>query len=555
MMSPYILVADLSNQSSRSPVIHFKNINLCTVEYTDRSPNVLGFLAASHDPLLSDPIDTLSTCADKYRNAFRKAEKSAKRVAQLLNGKSQTSFRSGDVARDPCTEMPFVRVCDTALVVAPPCEGHARHLGDVFSFQRMEFQFSNVSPRREDDFASTQLLHFSCPSLKVEESLFTERRIPAYDHVDIVSGVCLFSAKLLASSVLEDGRIDAQKLLYGKPTLYEIEYIARSSSAIADVASTIISRGKTFGERRQPEFSMPVRICLDIPNFQYYESIYEKLEGGLCSLNEALQWIEAVDLRHDQVAAVYKTSVHHELQQRGVVLRSDCEVQITPTTNLVGSSIRQALQVGKKPSLDSILRTLSSQGDRTWRDFYDLIPMKDRPQDLRALGHLFYVFHVVRPALSNTEIQSRRGSSEESTSGSDFGATSSPSSCSEKIRRPRCLLISVDDGEERRIYSRAQKLLKKIRQEPASLTYPTLVEAYMSRRIYINSKEAGFDLHRSDPSPELPTMLRSHPYESDAEGGLHSLPRLEPIDIVRHLYGSDCASNLQRWFSQVELHP
>lgn len=133
-MSPHILVADLSNPSGRPPVIQFNDIELCNVEYTDQSPKVLGFYAASHGPLSSGPIDTLSSCADKYRNAFRKGTKSAKRVAQLLSGKSQTSFRTGEVARDPCTEMPFMRLCDTALVVAPPCEGHARHLEDVFSF-------------------------------------------------------------------------------------------------------------------------------------------------------------------------------------------------------------------------------------------------------------------------------------------------------------------------------------------------------------------------------------------------------------------------------------
>jgi hypothetical protein len=127
-----------------------------------------------------------------------------------------------------------------------------------------------------------------------------------YDRVEIIFGVCLFSAEILCSSVLEDGGVDVQKLLDAKPTFYEMDFIARSSSALADVAPIVILQGKASEERSQPGFSVPIAITLDVPSFHYYQSIEEKFEQGLCTASQALQWIKAIEKCHDQVAAVFE---------------------------------------------------------------------------------------------------------------------------------------------------------------------------------------------------------------------------------------------------------
>ncbi|MCJ1251488.1 hypothetical protein MMC30_008722 [Trapelia coarctata] len=213
---------------------------------------------------------------------------------------------------------------------------------------------------------------------------------------------------------------------------------------------------------------------------------------------------------------------------------------------------RQALKDGKCPCLDDILQKLSSQKDGVWRELYKLLPPKEKPQDFRALGYLFYVFQVVKPALMKSAIQSRRKSTPVNITRSTFNGLSQPWSCAEEGSRPRRFLISVDDGAERRIYSSAQKLLKKLRNSPDSKTYPNLVEMYLSRKVFINRNSAGSNLYLDDPTPESPATVR--PYtRNDTNGGLPPLPKLEPVDVVRHLYGSECASNLKRWFHEVGL--
>jgi hypothetical protein len=183
---------------------------------------------------------------------------------------------------------------------------------------------------------------------------------------------------------------------------------------------------------------------------------------------------------------------------------------------------------------------------------------KDRLQNFRALGYLFYIFQVVRPALAINP----RHCSPDNSSGSDLSGPSQPSSCFGDDVKTRRLLISIDDGSERRIYSRAQKLFKKIRASPDMLTSPTLVEIYLCQRVFINSNNSGSNLYLDDPTTsEHSTILHSAGGGGgdDANADSHPSPspssaaELKPIDVVRILYGPECAENLQMWLTEVGL--
>ena len=553
-MHSHMRIADLSNQDGQQSFIRFRTINSSSVERAERDIGILGFYIMSDGALLPTATDDHSTCDDKYHKAFSKGKRASIRVMQLLNGWPQRMLRPSQTTEFSNAEMNAISACDIALVGGPPCKGHARDMEGISSFQKIDFQFSNTSSTPENGvLSSSQYLHFSCPSLKANESPHTEHEGLAFDSVEIVSGMCLFSAEILSRSVLKDGRIDVQKLLYPKPTLYEMEFVARSSSTIADTASTIVSRGKAFHRQRHHGSGVPVRITLDVPSFHYYQAIDEQIDRGLCTATEALRWMEAIELRYDQIAAVFEKSVRHELHQRGQASSYNCEIRVTPRASLVAASIRQALQDGERPSLASILQRLNGQKDRIWQDFYQLLPPKDRPETFRALGYLFYVFQVVKPALVIDKARLRRWSSPDIfPEAAPRASTQIPPFSQAKVR-PRRLIISIDDGAERRIYSRAQKLLKKIRNSPDSPTYPTLVEMYMCRRVFINSNESGSNLYLGDPSFESPTLFPSFNNDYDLDSGLCPLPGLEPVNVVRHLYGSQRGTNLQRWFKEVGL--
>ena len=222
--------------------------------------------------------------------------------------------------------------------------------------------------------------------------LFTQHGAPVYDRIEIISGICLFNGDLFLASLSEPhgGRVDPIAFQTG-PTLQEVEHIARSSGAIADLAALFISRVQ---ERRS---NVLVTITLDIPSFHYYHSVVEKFRTGLWSTKTALEWMDAVDLRHDQIAMVYTGMVKQELERRGIL--GNYEVRTSSTSSPVARLSREALRLGKCPRLDEAFKSLDEDKDGLWRYFYRHVPAKDRPLKWEDLGYLFYVFEVGKSAL------------------------------------------------------------------------------------------------------------------------------------------------------------
>ena len=296
---------------------------------------------------------------------------------------------------------------------------------------------------------------------------------------------------------------------------------------ISDLAAVLIHRSGS--SCKLPLVSnVRLRIHLDLPSFHYYYSVHEKLEAGLCTCEEAREWISAIEKRYDQLSKVFESAIRHELARRGESSSHAYEIEVTPRRNIVASSIREALEIGETPSFDRIFEKLNHLDDSVWHPFLRLLSPKDMPKDFRSLGYLFYVLEAIRPAVTRIPDQQVHGSKIDSQS--------------------RLLLFSIDDAAERRIYSRSQKLLKKIRQSPSMLVDPTLVEVYMSRRVFINRNAAGSNLYLDDPTPEKPTCGHSGVLEQNTENGL-----LDTADVIRQIYGSDCACIMQRLFAEVGL--
>jgi hypothetical protein len=102
------------------------------------------------------------------------------------------------------------------------------------------------------------------------------------------------------------------------------------------------------------------------------------------------------------------------------------------------------------------------------------------------------------------------------------------------------LIISIDDPAERRIYSQAQEVLRKCRQS-VSIADAMLVEVYICRKALANGNMNRARLYHHDPMPEVP--MHSN----------HSSEDVLPLDLVRYLYGSEYAHDLQRRVSHAGL--
>nr|UZP48212.1 EshA [Penicillium shearii] len=448
-----------------------------------------------------------------------KGRQGAIRLNQLLNAPHLIKERESTAQNEGKAVM---RLGETAMVIDETFDAQPIHSHIWNSFMSIEFRFPQA------DFTSLQYLQTSWKGLESGDTLYTKEGTPTFEEVSIVSGVCLFNARLLEMSTTcpKSGGVDVDLLKSSTPTYNELDYIARASSAIADVAAMNILRAceQDSGQR--------LTIKLDIPSWHYFHTVATKFVSKQCSNTEVLQWMDAVDQRHDQIGQTFVEAIRYGLEQRGIHDSTSYGIGMTSRTNTAAILIRTAIEHEEVPSLDAILAALDSEEDGCWKRFYEMIPVKERPSNLDQLGYLYYVYEAIRPSLAERPAPVPLES--------DQTKKANLSKKALKKRKPRRLIISVDDSAERRIYSRAQRVLSKIRQcSEKPETY--LVESYVCRRFLVNGNEDRARLGRLDPLPDIPVRT-----------GFHHEPML-PLDVVRQLYGNKSALNLQRWLQEAGL--
>lgn len=232
MTSP-ILFANLGKEVDQPSSIEFLDIQSKAGDFNNQEigHGILGFVRISNDLDCPSPIAN-SSFDEKHRKASLKGKKLALKVCQLLNGNALKALtrEEDDHVRN---SIPFVCCGETAVVGGPPFEGRARDIEGTSWYQELRFSFPNTFTNSTiGDFTSTQTLHFSCPTLKVEDVTLKKLDQPLYDRVEILSGMCLFNAHILESTLSATGGVDVWRLGSQKATLYEMEYIARASSAV-----------------------------------------------------------------------------------------------------------------------------------------------------------------------------------------------------------------------------------------------------------------------------------------------------------------------------------
>lgn len=543
-MEPRPLIADLCGQYEAPATISFHDLELAT---QGPSPAIVGY----HHLFAETGIRGVDS---RHTKAFIKGHKAAVQVADLFNNN-----KNNEGVKDPAS-MPM-RVTSSGLVKGPSAdEEQGQNIHEaILWFEKTQFQFQALTTTA-GNWTSAHYLHFSNP-------LPPQTGSGIHD-ITLISGVCLFSEKIVSASIPKGHGVHVQALELPKPTLYEVETIARTSPVIADLISMLDNDGTDHSNGdsilcRDSDDDGPnrrINLNLDVPSFHYYQTLDTRLRDALCTFREAIQWMDAIDKRHHQIIRVFHRYILHELsrrprrQLRQQRQKANNIQQITPlpAVSVVCEIIRNSLQNERLPSLDHVLQMLTIH-DPTWTGFYALIPEKERPRDFRDLGYLFYVYQVARPALIE-----------------QHNLNPNPKSPSQS----NPLIIGVDDIHERRIYARAQKLLKRVRTKPEYPTMPHLLETYTCNRIFIdqnwNREQGKANLYCRDPSPggmilkdkEVVTvkeksMCRSkfangHGYCEN--GHVHGDGTiLDTFDVISALFGSHAAIVLKGLFADEGL--
>ncbi|OQE14163.1 hypothetical protein PENFLA_c040G10731 [Penicillium flavigenum] len=105
-------------------------------------------------------------------------------------------------------------------------------------FIATEFHFPYVA------FTSAQYLQISLSTLEYGKALVANIVEPCFEYMEIVSGVCTFNRGLLLDSISDrrSGKMAVGRLMRAKRTFHDMDYIDRSSTAIADVCTMAILR-------------------------------------------------------------------------------------------------------------------------------------------------------------------------------------------------------------------------------------------------------------------------------------------------------------------------
>lgn len=533
-MEPRPLIADICAQDGAPATISFHDLELAT---QGPSPAIVGY---HHLPAETD----IRGVDSRHTKAFVKGHKAAVQVADLFNNNNNKIHKG---TKDPAP-IPM-RVMSSGLVKGSSAdEEQGQNLHEaILWFEKTQFQFQALMTT--GCWTSTHYLHFSNPP--------SPQTVSGLHDITLISGVCLFSKRLISASIPKEGHgVHVQALEVPNPTLYEVETIARVAPVIVDMIAALDDHGTEHsngddslsrdsdGDGDGDGSSRKLSLCLTVPRFHYYQTIDARLRDGLCTFSQAIQWMDAVDKRHHQIIRVFHQYILHELSRRPRQLADSIQqIVSSPSVSLVFEIIRDSLQNERLPCLDHVLQMLTIH-DSIWTGFYALIPEKDRPRDFQDLGYLFYVYQVVRPALINPNPQSR----------------------SQSQYNP--LIIGVGDIHERRIYIRAQKLLKRIRSRPENPTRPHLLETYTCNRVFINQnrdREHGKGaLYYQDPSPgemvlkdkgvvsvKERSLCRSKPANGHGhvhgcyENGDGDYTILDTFDVISVLYGYHAATVLK----------
>lgn len=287
-------------------------------------------------------------------------------------------------------------------------------LSDAAKDANMAEAYSQLHCRSRNGFESINYLkaHFACDNVPLHGTT---------SHVDIKTGMCLFSRSILTFS---PGHEAAQRLApplpnTSVPTLYELEIICRTTSAIADLVGLV--RGGAAAE-------ITLVVHLDLPDFQYYWSVCELFQQGLASLKYVQNWIHAIDTRTHQLTRAFASTLQAALGDRGLAEEA---ISLDSGKKPLVALLKKAICSGRIPTLAELLEEMARNDETSaWSKFYGAIAKPRRPVTVADLGRLLYVYSTVKDATDGQHNPGKR------------------------------LIVQVDDASEWRIFRYAKLHLK-----------------------------------------------------------------------------------------------
>ncbi|KAJ5656613.1 hypothetical protein N7507_008563 [Penicillium longicatenatum] len=381
---------------------------------------------------------------------------------------------------------PAVNIGKSAFICSPQMseENHCFNMSEVFN--EVQLQYNN-------GFKSTQ--YFNARFSAIKPKLLKGPSPIRFKSIHINSGMCLGSKAALAMS---PGHGQGDDCVIPKvpenedPTLYELETIARLATGIADAAAL-------FGGCSDPHTA--ISVSLDVPDFQYYWTVWELFEKKLVTMRYVQDWMSAIKRRRSQLQNIMVSTIYKLLLDRGI---GDIKVNLASSTGAAVELLQERSLSGVVPSLEELLSAIQTQGTHSaqWGEFLTHLEAGEQPSTGTDLGKLMYVFEAVKYALAQ-----------------------SPTNGNPQEAHGERLIIFLDDTAECRIFNRATKFIKRYSEET------TMIGLFPLQQI-LAAGHGRSDLYMNCPG----TDLRLERGET----------RINLFDVIRMTYGRQTATLLQR---------
>ncbi|KAJ5619085.1 hypothetical protein N7510_003069 [Penicillium lagena] len=472
---------DIRDSKTVLSVIHCNKVGPATVDHHSLGhdighpqlvPGVIGY------KLLNDTSEIEDTKIRKYirRSAIEKLE-------HLLRNVS-------------ATDNPAVKIGKRAFICSPQMSEESGSLIMSEVFHETQLHFSN-------GVKSTQYFNARCPTIK--PALLDGTSPVRFKSIHINTGICLVSKAVLGmvpGHGQDDNCIIPMIPQNDDPTLYELETVARLSSAVADVAALC-------GGCSNQHTALSVNI--DVPDFQYYWTACELFAQKLVSISYVQSWMAVIGRRKTQLQNMMASAIDEMLMDRGI---RNVEVNFASAAEAAVALLQERVPSGVMPSLEELLIALKTQGadSAQWRDFFTHLDRGNQPSTVAGLGRLIYIFEVVKHALE----------------------CHAPLPIDEKAQggHHKKLIIFVDDSMERRIFDKATTFIRGYSERSPAGTEGTIIVGLFPMQRILVAGSGRSDLYTNDPGPHL---------------CLHSSgARISPFDIISTTHGSRTARRLQR---------
>ncbi|KAE8151427.1 hypothetical protein BDV25DRAFT_138847 [Aspergillus avenaceus] len=487
-MSPSFPDHDAHEEATATlTVIHNNNIGPSTVSHHPlirQSGSLQHLPGALRYAYIANPTETND---QRLRRGIQRGVYSLEKVHLLLQRVNGATEKS-----------PTVTLGRNAILYIPQPINGSNGVGMTEIYNSMHLRYPN-------GLQSIQHFHPRCSSIK--QIFGSDRKSMDVRSIQINTGMCLASKSCLCvspqynSDLGGEGRPVLSWPPPDRPTMYEMEIIARLSSAVADVVALSGATLEGAGTH--------ISINLDLPDLQYYWSACELFEKGLVSVDYVQDWMAAVDERKDKLARVMVKAIHEMLHGRHIPL---IDVNVTSGSEAAVAILKGKIQKGTLPTVDELLAALQLEGPDAilWHVFLGHLESRFQPTSPLDLGRLVYVFKAVKPVLAS------------------------------QLLSGQLLNIIIDDPAECKIFESAARFLKRYFESQAKpVAHSLMFGLFPMQRIFVAGPGRS-DLYLNDPGADL---------ELDSDVAVNAL------DLIRRSYGSAIARLLSRSFPYCDPVP